>query len=98
MKTKLFVTAFICCLCAASICWAQEKVTLPLPDPGNVTLSLDEYNKLVELAAKPPRHTDIAPLPFSIKHCDVNLHVDNDAVRGNVQLEGEVFRKGVSKV
>ncbi|HEX4783252.1 MAG TPA: carboxypeptidase-like regulatory domain-containing protein [Candidatus Sulfotelmatobacter sp.] len=90
---NILVVLLLCCVCAA-----EEKSTLPLPDPGNVTLTLDEYNKLVELAAKPPKHPDIAPLPYSIKHADVNLHVDNDAVRGNVQLEGEVFRKGVSKV
>ncbi len=90
---NILVVLLLCCVCAA-----EEKSPLPLPDPGNVTLTLDEYNKLVELAAKPPKHADIAPLPYSIKHADVNLHVDNDAVRGNVQLEGEVFRKGVSKV
>src|SRR5246127_5401473 len=90
---NIFVVLLLCCVCAA-----EEKSILPLPDPGNVTLTLDEYNKLVELAAKPPKHSDVAPLPYSIKHADVNLHVDNDAVRGNVQLEGEVFRKGVSKV
>jgi hypothetical protein len=77
---------------------AQEKSTLPLPDPGNVTLTLDEYNRLVALAAKPPKGTDVAPLPYSIKHADVKLHVENDGVRGSVQLQGEVFRKGVSKV
>ncbi len=88
-----FVVLLLCCVCVA-----EEKSTLPLPDPGNVTLTLDEYNKLVELAAKPPKHANIAPLPYSIKHADVNLRVDNDAVRGSVQLEGEVFRKGVSKV
>ena len=90
---NIFVVLLLCCVCVA-----EEKSTLPLPDPGNVTLTLDEYNKLVELAAKPPKHPDVAPLPYSIKHADVNLHVDNDAVRGSVQLEGEVFRKGVSKV
>ena len=90
---NVFVVLLLCCVCAA-----EEKSTLPLPDPGNVTLTLDEYNKLVELATKPPKHADVAPLPYSIKHADVSLHVDNDAVRGNVQLEGEVFRKGVSKV
>jgi len=97
MKTRLFVVLLL------SVCWgklyaAEEKSTLPLPDPGNVTLTLDEYNKLVELAAKPPKKSDIAPLPYSIKHADVKLHVENDGVLGTVQLEGEVFRKGVSKV
>ena len=28
----------------------------------------------------------------------MKLHIENDGVRGTVQLEGEVFRKGVSKV
>ena len=90
---NLLVVLLLCCVCAA-----EEKSVLPLPDPGNVTLSLDEYNKLVELAAKPPKHPEIAPLPYSVKHADITLHIENDGVRGTVQLEGEVFRKGVSKV
>ncbi len=90
---NMFVVLLLCCMCAA-----EEKSTLPLPDPGNVTLTLDEYNKLVELAAKPTKHPEIAPLPYSVKHADMALHIENDGVRGTVQLEGEVFRKGVSKV
>src|SRR5271169_2301637 len=90
---KTFVVLLLCSLCAA-----QEKSTLPLPDAGNVTLTLDEYNRLVELAAKPPKKSDLAPLPYSIKHADLKLHVENEGVLGTVQLDGEVFRKGVSKV
>jgi hypothetical protein len=90
---NIFVVLLLCCVCIA-----QEKSTLPLPDSGNVTLTLDEYNRLVALAAKPPKGTDLAPLPYSIKHADVKLHIENDGVRGSVQLQGEVFRKGVSKV
>jgi hypothetical protein len=93
ISMKTFVVLLLCCVCAA-----QEKSALPLPDSGNVTLTLDEYNKLVELAAKPPKKSDLAPLPYSIKHADVKLHIENDGVRGTVQIEGEVFRKGVSKV
>src|ERR1700688_4301396 len=92
MKNILVVLLLGC------VCIAQEKSTLPLPDSGNVTLTLDEYNRLVALAAKPPKGTDLAPLPYSIKHADVKLHIENDGVRGTVQLQGEVFRKGVSKV
>jgi hypothetical protein len=90
---SMFVVLLLCCVCVA-----EEKSTLPLPDSGNVTLTLDEYNRLVELAAKPPKKSDLAPLPYSIKHADVRLHIENDGVRGTVQLDGEVFRKGVSKV
>ena len=97
MKNRLFMMTLVG-LCMASICWAQEKSTLPLPDPGNVTLTLDEYNKLVELAGKPPKRTDVAPLPYSIKHADLKLRVENNGVMGSVELDGEVFHKGMSKV
>lgn len=98
MKSRLFATMFVCLVCTASVCWAQEKSALPLPDPGNVTLTLDEYNKLVELAAKPPKKPELSPLPYSIQHADVKLRVENEGVRGTIQIDGEVFRKGVSKV
>ncbi|MGD1080746.1 MAG: carboxypeptidase-like regulatory domain-containing protein [Candidatus Sulfotelmatobacter sp.] len=93
MKSIFLVALLLCC-----VCMAQEKSTLPLPDSGNVTLTLDEYNRLVALAAKPSKRPDVSPLPYSIKHADVKLRIENDGVRGTVQLEGEVFRKGVSKV
>jgi hypothetical protein len=93
MKSRFFVVLLLCGVCAA-----QEKSVLPLPDSGHVTLSLDEYNRLVALAAKPPKKSDTPPLPYSIKHADLKLRVENEGVRGTVQLEGEVFRKGVSKV
>jgi hypothetical protein len=63
---NILVVLLLCCMGAA-----EENSTLPLPDSGHVTLSLDEYNKLVELAAKPPKHPEIAPLPYSVKHADV---------------------------
>ena len=95
---NVIVVLLLCCVCVAQVPATQEKSMLPVPDSGSVTLTLDEYNKLVELAAKPPKRPDLAPLPYSIKHADVKLHIENDGVRGTVQLEGEVFRKGVSKV
>ncbi len=103
MKSRLFVMLLLCSACAARLfvapaLAADEKSTLPLPDSGNVTLPLEEYNRLVELAAKPPKTPDAPPLAYSIKHADVKLRVENDGVRGTVELDGEVFHKGVTKV
>ena len=98
MKNKLVVMLMLWSVCWGQAFAAEEKSPLPLPDSGNVTLTLDEYNKLMELAAKPPKKNDLPPLPYSIKHADLKLRVENDGVLGTVQLEGEVFRKGVSKV
>jgi hypothetical protein len=98
MKNRTLAVCLISSLLVANSFAGEEKVTLPLPDPGQVTLTLDEYNKLVEMAAKPPKKPDTPPLPYSIQHAALKLRVDSDSVRGTVQLEGEVFRKGISKV
>jgi hypothetical protein len=98
MKSRLFSMVVLCSVCWGQVRVARQNSILPLPDSGNVTLTLDEYNRLVELAGKPPKKSDVPPLPYSIKHADLKLHVEDNGVLGTVQLEGEVFRKGVSKV
>jgi hypothetical protein len=95
---NIFVATIVCGLCVASMCSAQDKATLPLPDPGQVTLTLDEYNRLVELAGRTPKRPEIAPLPYSIQHAELKLRAENNGVMGSVELEGEVFHKGVSQV
>jgi hypothetical protein len=97
-QNRMVAVLVLCAACAVPACAGAGDAPLPLPSSGNVTLTLDEYNKLMEMAAKPPKKPDVAPLPYSIKHADVKLRVENDGVRGTVQLEGEVFHKGVSKV
>jgi hypothetical protein len=77
---------------------ADEKATLPLPASGNVTLPLDEYNYLLELANKPARKTDVPPLPYTIKRADLKLHVNDDSARASIQLQGEVLSHSETKV
>lgn len=98
MNGRIPISMLVGYVCLMSVCWAEDKSTLPLPDPGNVTLTLDEYNRLVERAAKPPKKPETAPLAYSLKHADVKLRVENNGVMGSIELEGEVFHKGVSKV
>ena len=86
------------CFVPRSCALRDEKSTLPLPDSGNVTLPLDEYNRLVELAGKTPKKSDTAPLAYSIKHADVMLKSRMNRSAGTVNLQGEVFRKGINKV
>ena len=78
--------------------FGQEKSSLPLPTSGNVTLPLDEYNRLVELAGRPPKKPDTPPLPYAIQCAEMRLRVANDTVLGSVQFEGAVFAKGTTKV
>jgi Carboxypeptidase regulatory-like domain len=76
----------------------SENAPLPLPTTGNVTLTLAEYNRLVELAAKSAKKHETPPLPYAIKRAELKLHVANDAVLGTMQMDGEVFSKSASKV
>jgi hypothetical protein len=77
---------------------AQEKSGPPLPAAGNVTLPLDEYNRLIELAAKPAKKPDVPPLPHAIKHADLKFQVAGETVSGSIQLDGEIFAAGPVKV
>ena len=98
MNRRFYPAVLFVSVCLMSVCWAEDRTVLPLPDPGNVTLTLEEYNRLVTLAEKPSKKPESAPLPYSIKHADVKLRVENNGVMGSVELEGEVFHKGMSKV
>jgi len=78
--------------------FAQERTGPPVPASGNVTLSLDEYTRLLELAAKPKEKSDSAPVPYAIKRGELNLRVNADCISGSARLEGEIFNKGETKV
>jgi len=99
MKNNILVLALM--LATATVAehaTAQQKGVLPLPESGNVTLPLDEYNRLVELASKTPKKPETPPLNYSIKRAELKLDVGNESVLGTIELEGEVFKKGVAKV
>jgi hypothetical protein len=98
MRYKNLTVPFACCFVLSLFAAGQDTSALPLPDPGNVTLTLAEYNRLIELAAHPPKNPEVAPLPFSIQHAELKLRVEKDAIRGTIELDGEVLRKGISKV
>jgi len=87
----------VCLLIFSGFAAAQEK-NVPVPTSGNVTLPLDEYNRLLELASKPLHKPDVPPVPFTMKRADLKFRVSNDAVQGSVQLQGEILRKGATKI
>jgi len=69
----------------------QQKNDPPAPAPGNVTLSLDEYNRLLALANRPGKKTEVPPLPYLLKRAELKFHIINDNVLGSVQFEGETL-------
>jgi hypothetical protein len=69
-----------------------------VPPTGSVTLTLEEYNHLVELGSRLPKLVEPAPLPYSLKRADLKFKVANDTAMGSIQLQGETFNKGETKV
>jgi hypothetical protein len=77
---------------------ADDVVLPPVPASGNVTLPLDEYNRLLELASKPVRKPDTPPVPYTMKRADLKFTVANESVQGTVHLQGEILHKGATKI
>ena len=96
MKRNFFV--FVLIISTLAIAQSQKGGGLPFPDSGDVTLPLDEYNRLLELASKQTRKPETPPQNYSVQCAELKFRVENQSVLGSVQLEGEVFKKGVTKV
>ncbi len=77
---------------------AQQKEDGPPPTPGNVTLSLDEYNRLLALANRAAKKSEAPPLPYVLKHAEMKFHVVNDDVLGSIEFDGETLGTNVTKV
>jgi len=78
--------------------FAQLRSDALPPVPGNVTLSLDEYNRLLALANRPGKKSEAPPALYVLKHADLKLRVVNDDVRGSIQFEGETLGSNATKV
>src|SRR5215469_3101684 len=71
---------------------------IPPTATGSVTLSLAEYNRLVELAAHKPKAPETAPLPFVLSHARFQLRIQNESVVGKLDIDGDVLQKGPAKI
>jgi hypothetical protein len=81
----------------APIATAQQP---PRPSDSSraVTLSLAEYNRLTDLANRPPPGVPPPPVAAVLSGADLRVRVERDTARGVFALTGEVLRPGVSRV
>jgi len=77
---------------------ALAQVQAQVPQSGNVSVPLDEYNKLIELSTRPAKKPDTPPVPYILKAAKLNLAVTGESVSGTITIEGEVLAKGEQKV
>ena len=95
--------ALILILLIAVVTAGQSRntfVSAPMPAPGaagTVTLSLSEYNHLVELATRKSAQPDEVPLPYVLSHAVFKLRVENQTLVGTVDIDGSLLAKGAVK-
>ncbi len=70
----------------------------PAPMPGTVTLSLAEYNRLLDRSAAAAKHGEEPPIPSVVSRAELTLRAAGDVVRGTITLQGEVFRSATTSV
>ncbi|HEX2271938.1 MAG TPA: hypothetical protein VHH35_20510, partial [Pyrinomonadaceae bacterium] len=68
---------------------------LPAPgSTGTVTISLSEYDRLVELASRKPKSSDAAPQPFVLSRAVFKLKLVDQTLVGTVEIDGSLLEKG----
>src|SRR5215510_4362898 len=90
-------------LLLAVVAMGQQRNTrfdtvIPAPGTsGTVTISLSEYDRLVERASRKDKLPEAAPLPFVLSHAVFKLRVENQTLVGYVDIDGALLEKGAVK-
>src|SRR5262245_36521222 len=88
-------------LAALMLMVAHPSIAQPLPPnetPRAVTLTLAEYNRLIDLANRPPQAPTVAPVAAVLASADLRVRVDRDTARGVFSITGDALRSGLSRV
>ena len=92
IRALAFGLVFVACAHTAA-----AQPLRPTEPPRGVTLPLAEYNRLIDLASRPPEPAG-PPVAAILAGAELRVRVERDAARGVVNLTGDVLRAGVSRV
>src|SRR5262245_1594788 len=96
MTTRILFSTPILSIAAEQVA-AQAPVS-PVDQPRSVTMTLAEYNRLLDLAARAPAPPVAAPIAAVVSSADLKVTVDRESARGVFTLAGQVLQTGVSRV
>src|SRR5262245_36789463 len=100
MKPSHLVVGLACVLGSAIPAYAQPQRPIAPPQgvPGTVTLTLEQYDRLLQRAEHPVKRPEAPPIPAVLARADLNVRIAGDRARGTFTLEGEVFQAGSTRV
>ncbi len=95
MKASLILILFLTITAYGQHRNSPVDAVLPAPgSTGTVTLSLAEYDRLIDLASRKPKTADAAPLPFVLTRASFKLKLVNQTLVGTVEIDGSVLQEG----
>lgn len=95
MTSKTTIAFFVLALCESA---AAQQPPRPADSSRSVTLSLPEYNRLIDLAGRPTSGTPAVPVAAVVASADLRVRVEKENVRGTFTLAGDVLRSGLTRV
>jgi hypothetical protein len=95
MTSKMTLTALILLVAHAS---SAQQPPRPNETLRAVTLTLAEYNRLIDLASRPSQTPAAAPVAAVLASSDLRVRVDRDTARGVFTVAGDALRGGISRV
>lgn len=96
--TMRSVVLTLALIAAARVAAAQQPPIRLDDQPRSVTMSLAEYNRLLDLAARAPVAPVAAPVAAVVSSADMRITVDRETAHGVFAIAGQVLRSGVNRV
>jgi hypothetical protein len=89
---------FLVMLCVAQNARAQVTAPPTSQPPRSVTLTLAEYNRLLDLGTRPTAALPAAPVAAVLSNAEMTIRVTGSAATGTFTLAGQVLRSGINRV
>jgi hypothetical protein len=77
---------------------APAQTPRPADASRSVTVSLGEYNRLIDLAARPVPAPAGPPVAGVVSNADIRVTVDRERARGRFTLDGQMLQDGQGRV
>jgi hypothetical protein len=101
MTMRTFITTLAFALAARHAAAQAPQPVRPIDSSQpsrEVTMTLAEYNRLLDLAARAPAAPAAAPVAAVVSSAVLKVTVDRESARGVFNLAGQVLQNGVSRV